>query len=153
MGAFGFQSGGDRVSIDPNYITDKDGKQFALKDYLGAVPALGMTTIDSVAFGFQNQTVYTAAFHNETVDLFTPQLTFNRQNLDRQRQSLPGSNRRPEEGRFLLRGRFFGDVGADLFRRRVADKHQSGFFPNSGRADRPHRLEIDATIDGDRTGL
>ena len=49
---------------------------------IGAIPPVGMITIDSVAFGFQNQTVFTTAFHKETVDLFTPQITFNRQNQD-----------------------------------------------------------------------
>jgi hypothetical protein len=75
VGASGYQSNHASFSIDPT-------KTDLAKIDLGTVPAVGMITIDSVAFGFQNQTVYTAAFHNETVDLFTPQITFNRQNWD-----------------------------------------------------------------------
>jgi len=70
LNAFGFQSNGARVPISPETVKNDNG----------AVPPLGMITVDSVAFGFQNQTLYTPAFHNETVDLFTPQITFNRQN-------------------------------------------------------------------------
>jgi hypothetical protein len=45
------------------------------------IPPQGMITAYSIAFGFQNQTVYVPAFHSETVDLFTPQVTYNIQNL------------------------------------------------------------------------
>jgi hypothetical protein len=46
------------------------------------IPPNNLITVDSVAFGFQNQSAYTPGFHAETVDLFTPQVTFNRQNQD-----------------------------------------------------------------------
>lgn len=46
------------------------------------IPPTNMITVDSVAFGFQNQTVFLPGFHAETVDLFTPQVTLNRQNQD-----------------------------------------------------------------------
>jgi hypothetical protein len=46
------------------------------------IPPNNMITVDSVAFGFQNQTAFVPAFHAETVNLFTPQITFNRQNQD-----------------------------------------------------------------------
>jgi hypothetical protein len=48
----------------------------------GEIPPTGMITVDSIAFGFQNQTIYTAGFAQESVNLFTPQITFNRQNQD-----------------------------------------------------------------------
>ena len=40
-----------------------------------------MITVQSVALGFQNQTVYTPTFHTETVNLFTPQVSYNAQNI------------------------------------------------------------------------
>jgi hypothetical protein len=45
------------------------------------IPPLNMITVESVALGFQNQTVYTPAFHTESVNLFTPQVTYNIQNI------------------------------------------------------------------------
>jgi hypothetical protein len=46
------------------------------------VPQSGMTTIETVAFGFQNQTAYTPTFHSEKADFFTPQITLTGQNFD-----------------------------------------------------------------------
>jgi hypothetical protein len=49
---------------------------------LSAIPPANMITATTVAFGFQNQTVFTTPFHSETADLFTPQATLNVQNFD-----------------------------------------------------------------------
>jgi hypothetical protein len=73
--AFGFQRNGESVAnIDGH--TDK-----------GLIPPVNMITVDTVSFGFQNQTVFTPTFHAETVNLFTPQVTLSRQNM-----SLNGSD-------------------------------------------------------------
>jgi hypothetical protein len=40
-----------------------------------------LLTIDTVSFGFLNQTAFMPGFHNETADLFTPQFTVARQNI------------------------------------------------------------------------
>ncbi len=52
----------------------------------GILPAkvvpLNLITFDTVAFGFQNQTTFVPTYHRETVDLFTPQVTFAHQNQD-----------------------------------------------------------------------
>jgi hypothetical protein len=68
LSACGYKSNGERdCPIDSHKPQD--------------IPPQNMITIDSVAFGFQNQTVYTPTFHSESVDLFTPQVTYNVQNL------------------------------------------------------------------------
>jgi hypothetical protein len=46
------------------------------------IPPLNLITINSLAFGIQDQAVFTPGFRSESVDLFTPQVTFNRQNQD-----------------------------------------------------------------------
>jgi hypothetical protein len=47
----------------------------------GDIPPQNMMMIQSVAFGVQNQTIYTPSFHTESVNLTTPQATYNLQNL------------------------------------------------------------------------
>jgi len=69
LGAFGYQSDGRLIPVTVD--TPKQD-----------IPPLNMITIDSVAFGFQDQPVFTPGFRSESVDLFTPQVTFNRQNQD-----------------------------------------------------------------------
>lgn len=44
-------------------------------------PQANLTTFDTLAFGFQNQTAFTPTFHHETADLFTPQATLARSNM------------------------------------------------------------------------
>ncbi len=41
----------------------------------------GKITVQTLSFGFQNLTGYLPTFHSETADLFTPQITFGRQNI------------------------------------------------------------------------
>jgi hypothetical protein len=77
LGASGYQSDGlGHLVFVPTIkpLTDKDS--------IYNIPPAGMITVDSVAFGFQNQTVYTPTFSKESVNLFTPQITFNEQNRD-----------------------------------------------------------------------
>jgi hypothetical protein len=74
--AFGYKTGG----IPVDNITKETPKT--------DLPYQGMTTVDTVALGFVNQTAYTTPFHLETADLFTPQVTFGRQNI-----SLAGGGR------------------------------------------------------------
>jgi len=45
------------------------------------IPPQNKITVETVAFGFQNQTIYTPTFDRKTVDLFTPQITLARQNI------------------------------------------------------------------------
>jgi hypothetical protein len=61
---------------------DGDGKPIDLPTTSKtSLPAQNMITVDTVALGFVNQTAYTTPFHLETTDLFTPQITFNFQNI------------------------------------------------------------------------
>ena len=70
LSAVGYSSDGHRIdSITVNTPT-------------ADIPPLNMITVNSVAFGFQDQAVFTPGFRSETVDLFTPQITLNRQNQD-----------------------------------------------------------------------
>jgi hypothetical protein len=69
LGASGYDSNGNLV--DP--ITPKTDPS--------KIPPINMITVQSVALGFQNQTVYTPTFHTETVNLFTPQVGYNAQNI------------------------------------------------------------------------
>ena len=69
LGASGYKSNGQPSGPIDSHTPKPD------------IPPQNMITIDSVAFGFQNQTVYTPTFHSESVDLFTPQVTYNVQNL------------------------------------------------------------------------
>jgi hypothetical protein len=70
LNAFGYQSDGtpiDRINPDTP---------------IGNIPPTNMITVDSVAFGFQDQAVFTPGYRSENVNLFTPQVTFNHQNQD-----------------------------------------------------------------------
>jgi hypothetical protein len=69
LSASGYKTDTDRIQAITRDTHDKD------------IPPLNMITVESVAFGFQNQTVYTPGFHTESVNLFTPQVTYNIQNL------------------------------------------------------------------------
>jgi hypothetical protein len=65
------------------YGLGSDGKPFGVyyntpKEQL---PPTNMITVNTVAVGVQNQTVYLPLFRTETVDLFTPQITFNHLNM------------------------------------------------------------------------
>jgi hypothetical protein len=73
LGASGYQS--DRLG---HLVSVPVSPDTLIKD----IPPAGLITVDSAAFGFQNQTVYTTAFSKESVDLFTPQITLNHQNQD-----------------------------------------------------------------------
>jgi hypothetical protein len=46
-----------------------------------ALPPTNMITVNTVAIGVQNQTVYVPLFHLEQVNLFTPQITLNHLNM------------------------------------------------------------------------
>jgi len=69
LGASGYDSNGNLV--DP--ITPKTDP--------AKIPPVNMITVQTVALGFQNQTVYTPTFHSESVNLFTPQVSYNLQNM------------------------------------------------------------------------
>jgi hypothetical protein len=84
------------------------------------VPPSNLITVASVALGVQNQTVFSPTFHAETLDLATPQVTFNLQNL-----SLAGDTRcnleipDPRKAGFcfftgvsLTVGQSFADIGS-----------------------------------------
>ena len=68
----------DHRYCDPNTAICKVGPDTPAK----YIPPAGMITVDSLAFGFQNQTAYMAPFSKESANLFTPQITFNHQNQD-----------------------------------------------------------------------
>jgi hypothetical protein len=71
LSASGYNSNGKQVDpITPT--TPKDKLE---------IPPVNMITVQSVSLGFQNQTVYTPTFHTETVNLFTPQVSYNVQNM------------------------------------------------------------------------
>jgi hypothetical protein len=81
LSASGYQSNGLRTdnqttSITPYSESSNHGTP------LSTIPPVGMITVDSVAFGVQNQTNYVPVFSKESVNLFTPQITFNHQNQD-----------------------------------------------------------------------
>jgi hypothetical protein len=61
---------------------DGNGRQIDLKK----PPSQNMITIDTIAVGVQNQTVFVPTYHIEKADFLTPQVTFARQNI-----SLAGS--------------------------------------------------------------
>jgi hypothetical protein len=69
LGATGFKSNGEPSGPIESNTKPQD------------IPPQNMMMIQSVAFGFQNQTVYTPSFRSESVNLFTPQVTYNLQNL------------------------------------------------------------------------
>jgi len=58
-----------------------DGSSFDPARPNQTAPVANMTTVETVAFGFQNATAYVPTFHRETADLFTPQITLARQNM------------------------------------------------------------------------
>jgi hypothetical protein len=58
--------------------TTADGSPLDLKK----VPSPNLLTIDTLTFGFQNIAAYEPAFRAETADLFTPQATVARQNIN-----------------------------------------------------------------------
>jgi hypothetical protein len=69
LGASGYDSNGNLVGR----ITPKTDPS--------AIPPVNMITVQSVALGFQNQTVFVPTFHSESVNLFTPQVSYNAQNI------------------------------------------------------------------------
>ena len=75
IGAYSYLQDGSTFEITPPSPDDKCPNKCPNK------PAQGLVTVDTIAFGFQNQTAYTPTFHLETVDLFTPQVTLSRQNI------------------------------------------------------------------------
>jgi hypothetical protein len=46
------------------------------------VPEQNLATIDTLAFGFQNQTSFAPTFHKEKINFFTPQFTLSSQNIN-----------------------------------------------------------------------
>ncbi len=80
IGAYSYLQDGSTVPITPP-SRDKSPDKSPYE------PAQGLTTVDTIALGFLNQTAYTPTFSLETVDLFTPQVTLSRQNI-----SLTGAN-------------------------------------------------------------
>jgi hypothetical protein len=58
-----------------------NGKMIPIDEHSQNAPKQNLITIDTLAFGFQNQTSFTPTFHAEKADLFTPQFTLSRQNI------------------------------------------------------------------------
>jgi hypothetical protein len=77
----------------------------------------GMITVDTLAVGVQNQTVFVPTYRTETADLLTPQVVFNRQNINLSGNSSCTSLFLPDQYNFchyaniaLAVGQTFSDV-------------------------------------------
>lgn len=70
---------GYQYLIDAYYYDEKGNPLIVSKDN---VPGDKAVTYDTVSFGFLNQTTYEPNFRKATTDLFTPQITLARQNID-----------------------------------------------------------------------
>jgi hypothetical protein len=64
-------------------VADENGRMVPIDEH-NPPPAniANMITVDTLAFGVQNQTAFTPTFHQEKADFFTPQFTLSRQNTD-----------------------------------------------------------------------
>jgi hypothetical protein len=72
------------LHADGYYFDEKTNKKTFIDNIdqtTSKVPAGNMTTIDTLAFGIQNQTAYTPTFHQEKADFLTPQVTLSRLNI------------------------------------------------------------------------
>jgi hypothetical protein len=78
-----FLYGSGYVIDQANQVTHVgDVLQYAEQHKTDSLLSTGLITLDTVAFGVQNQTAFTPTFHTEKADLLTPQFTIARQNIN-----------------------------------------------------------------------
>jgi hypothetical protein len=67
------------------YNPDSNGNKTYVPNIVPGSPATppptGLTTFDTLSFGYQNQMAFTPTFHAEKADFFTPQATLSRLNI------------------------------------------------------------------------